>query len=362
MNSYHLSIFEEIRSNQNIFLLNGPSVSGLENKIDSLRNKKIIYWGVNNISGIENNILSKIDKNIDIYFIEYAEECEARIDDILNFLERKDSKLLIIGANWVNRNQALKTYLPKNSHKILLLEQYVSGNSAICNSLGSMLQIFLNIIYFERKVASLFIFGMDGINNPSITNDSHAYIETYQDKLPRKNALINHFGVNKTHAQAIYDDMIKFDNETMSFLNQINKRIFESGNFKIFNGNLQSSYCGLPKISQDEAIDYIINNVDNGIIESEDPKYHLSELTRMHSDMISFVNQFWIERFIYGSLGKTNSIYEELCVIKNDIITLNNETRKKLYKIIKTLLYNFLCKKPDISKFFTKGLFRKERL
>ena len=150
MHQYHYQIFEEIRSKQNVFLLNGPSIKALQDDICGLKEKNIIYWGVNNIEGIENNVLSRIGKQISIYYIESLEECHARIDDIIAFLEREDSKLLITGVNFIHNTPALRCYLPKNAHKILILEQFVKGSDAICNSLGSMLNVFFNIVYSSK--------------------------------------------------------------------------------------------------------------------------------------------------------------------------------------------------------------------
>ena len=252
----------------------------------------------NNIEGIENNVLSRIGKQISIYYIESLEECHARIDDIIAFLEREDSKLLITGVNFIHNTPALRCYLPKNAHKILILEQFVKGSDAICNSLGSMLNVFFNIVYFNKKIKPLFLFGMDGLPSPNTSNqDSHAFMETYQNKLPRNNVQIQHFGKLKNHKQTIYEDMICFDEKTIPYFKEVNKSVFLKKAFKMYNASEDSFYKSLPKISQKKAIDLIQENINVDCKQMQYYKPDLNELFDIYNKIIDFVNRhFALER------------------------------------------------------------------
>ena len=309
MHQYHYQVFKEIQNKQNVFLLNGPSITGLQDKIHSLKEKDIIYWGVNNVEGIENNILSRIDKNISIYYIESLEECTARIDDIMEFLERDDSKLLITGVNFIHNTPALKCYLPKNSHKILIVEEFVKTSNMIRNSFGSMLNLFFNIVYFSKNIKPVFVFGMDGLSNQNIPNhDTHAFMETYRNKLPRDNIQIQHFGKLKSHKQTIYEDMACFDKKTMPYFKERNKRVFLNREFKIYNANEGSFYKSLPKISQKKAIDLILGNINQGCEQIQYYKPSLKESFDIYNKIIDFVSNYNISERLY---------YENSIQIKN---------------------------------------------
>lgn len=67
MRQYHWQIFEEIRNKQNIFLLNGPSIKELQDKICGLKEENVIYWGVNNIEGIDEDKIDHLKAKITPY-------------------------------------------------------------------------------------------------------------------------------------------------------------------------------------------------------------------------------------------------------------------------------------------------------
>lgn len=291
MNEYQLKVFEEIRNNQNVFLLNGPSVSKLENQIYQLKDRKIIYWGFNNINGIEKNILSKIEKNIDIYVLFSLEEALLRVDDVIEFLARKDSKLLITTFQFVIQLQALRANCFKNFHKIIIGEEINKGSSFVINSLGSSIEFFLNVVAFKSQLKPLILFGCDGVKMPQEEGDTHAFIETYT-KLPRKNHLTMHFGKLKTSSETLYDDMINFDTQSYKYLQKENI-VLKTEKLIIYNANLESNYKSFPKISQEEAIEIITKNSEVGQIFIDETPF-LEKQTEYFTQLLNICNfQLW---------------------------------------------------------------------
>lgn len=263
MNKYHQYIFNKIRVSNNVILLNGPSVSNLENDISNIKEANNVYWGVNNIDPIEKNILNKINKKIDIFFIESSEEASLKINYMINFLNRNDDNLIITGIGFLNKFfSKLKTNTINNFHKILILEEYVDGSSHICNSLGSMLNILTDILFFNNESPKpIVIFGCDGINlNHKKRKQQNLYykIDSYDNYLPRRGIKITHFENKKTHKESLYYDMVKFDQESFTFLTR--KKFYNNSQIKIYNANIDSNYESIPKISHEDAIKLLIDN------------------------------------------------------------------------------------------------------
>jgi hypothetical protein len=356
MNKYQLEIFEQIKDNQNVFLLNGPSIVDLEGKILKLRDKRILYWGFNNIEGIEKNILSKINKGVDIYFIESADELDKRIVDVVEFLNRDQSKLLIIGSNWVNRTEAFKANILPNFHKVILLEKFVKGSNNVINSCGSALLLFIRILSFKKTRTTLFLFGMDGVLSRDMVNSpTHSYSDTYSNKLPRSNAKIMHFGQLKSSLESIYDDMVNFDLKTTLYLQKIDKKVFNntanSGLLLIYNANKNSCYKSLPKITQDEAIAMILKISKDGMIETPDISFTLDEQLVMHEEILDFVYYHWFKVDFHRlsfAIDELKTLYEKNLSIaaikptnqKNDSFV--RRAKKAFYKKLNTKIKNLL--------------------
>ena len=111
-----------------------------------------------------------------------------------------------------------------------------------------------------------------------------------------------------------------FYSDIFIFFHQTHKKIFVKNGFKFFNANSKTNYRSMPIITQDKAINAIIQSTDSGVIKSQYPQYNFEDLVRMHNDMIAFVNKYWFERFVYGSIGdiKNKVSFEKNNQINND--------------------------------------------
>lgn len=283
MNNYHLKIFEQIRQNQNVFLLNGPSAVDLESKIQKLQNKKILYWGVNNISGNEANILSKIDREYDFWIINHA-TAEKSPDLIYKFLERKTSKILFVTADVLC---AMKQYfcsrMPSNIHKICVINTnpFPYSSNAICEGPESSYNTITVLLYFfiglTRPANSfLYIFGMDGAPKLDRKNNAGSY-HAY-----------NAISGNSSDGLMLYKDMLHFDDYTTNEM----RKVFGSSCFdKIINANINSYYNSINKTSQDDCVAAICDSTSYGAIENIEVNFSEDRQIEIYNDITQKILQ-----------------------------------------------------------------------
>ena len=85
VHQYRKHLFEKMRLSPMVLLLNGTSIKQLEKHISKLENRDMLYIAINNKFVIEENILDKIDKKINIWCICSPNEVEKYWKEIYDF-------------------------------------------------------------------------------------------------------------------------------------------------------------------------------------------------------------------------------------------------------------------------------------
>ncbi len=336
MNIYLDEVFKQISENQNVFLLNGPSVAELENKINKLKDKKVLYWGINNSVPNEKNILSKINRDFDFWIVNHA-FAESNPNLIYEFLERNTSKALFITADvLITIRPYFCSRMPKNIHKIYIVNtqpiEWREGarlyDTEYYNTLLVLLYFYISISYNSNY--NLYIFGMDGAKLSD--EQTHAY-----------NA-VSKLRISRNQVESLYNDQLQFDKIHSQNLQKLfGKNCFE----KTINANINSHYNSLKKENQDDCITNIFCNTENGFIKNPNHNFSTEEQILIYNSIKKsilesdhFIKIFFEQREYYALVWQINSdliklnekysgvlqiMESKLCQINSDLINLNEK-------------------------------------
>lgn len=107
-------------------LLPGPSITELEEKIGQLEELDICYTSVNDFWIMEERILSKIDKNLDIVMCS-SKECNVPSGRHTQFLDRDDYNLFV--TEEMSFHHSLGEYKKKYADKLFFFNADRTGNA-----------------------------------------------------------------------------------------------------------------------------------------------------------------------------------------------------------------------------------------
>jgi len=137
-------------------LLHGKSIQELENRIGQFRNHNICYASVNNFPIVEDNILAKINKRLDIIHCSSGYRVQQRIPMMEGFLARPDNNTMITQLNTLSSIEHYTggTFVKRFREKVWLMQQDLKpGMSSIA---------YLLRILIEANTRQVILFGADG--------------------------------------------------------------------------------------------------------------------------------------------------------------------------------------------------------
>jgi len=157
-----------------IILAAGPSIMELEERICELKNTDICYFGLNNFSVQETQILRQIDKHTSIIMDSCRESIPKNIDYIIGFLNRDEDNMFIssfwrntfelLGADF-DLNQFISNYNKKNLFFSLsfdpLVRIFPDNDNPLHFNRSNSLEVLIQLAIIG-KASKIVIFGADG--------------------------------------------------------------------------------------------------------------------------------------------------------------------------------------------------------
>ncbi len=240
-------------------VLLGKSIENLEINIESLRNKDICWMSLNLFSPVEDFILSKIDKRLDIVYdscslpqsLAYNYETKIRLPRITRYIERNDTNMWITSYGIIRDSICpfgLTDWYMKQRRKILLVDilfpqtqkSYYMG---VPNSATLMIASAI-----AGGASKIILFGCDGYRG-DVDLGAEAYFHPELIRLER----IANLGSEKD--PGINRDTDRFAERITSLINTYN-RLF--GNYcPIINCSDRSVYNMFPKINYDKLLEEV---------------------------------------------------------------------------------------------------------
>lgn len=232
----------------------GPSITELENRISEFRHVDICYFGLNNFFVQETHILQQIDRHMSVVMCSSREGIPEVIKSIFNFLNR-DEDNMFISSFWrdtfelldtsFSLNQFLDTYGGKLLFFSLGLERTIPNSNyplhfIISNSLLVLIQLAL-----IGKAASIVLFGADGHCEESAKEYYYRQNEYDPQKWP-----LARWGIN--------NDTKHYFNPIASIAIRNTCKTYDLAPIDILNCSEKSFYTYFPKISYDDAFEYLI--------------------------------------------------------------------------------------------------------
>jgi hypothetical protein len=318
LNKYHKQIIEKIKNYPSVILLNGPSIQNLENYIEKLRDKEVLYYAINNRFIIEDNILSKIGKKVHIWCMFSQEEVPKYWRQIYQFLSHNESLLFITSANALYTIADVISYreLP-NPHKIFIadpiMDQVVFRLNNTDNSknyLNTLFFLLSVILSFELKIQTVFLFGCDGVNN----DDKIHYYK--QDKL-------RHILINRSNN--LLNDCVVFNERWQTNV----ESMFKCRNIKIpkvLNVNTCSHYHCFPKILYRDAIKELCNCT---VSQKESSIINLStdkDSIKIHNDIVNYIRANAVNKDFFYMEQRLN---HKMANIESRLMHVNGNIRRK---------------------------------
>jgi len=233
----------------------GPSIQELEARIGELRGADICYFGVNKFFVQESHILKQIDKHSSVVSCSGREGMPEVIKAITDFLNRDEDNMFITSF-WrdpfglLDRSFNLDKFLDHYDNKLLFFSlgpgrTFPSYGYPLhfieSNSLLVLIQMAL-----IGKASSIVLFGADG----------HAG-EGSKKYYYRQNeyAVQEWSGVN----ECLINDTMCFFNPLAAKAIKNTCKIYDLPLVNILNCSKNSSYTPFPRISYDEAFEYLLS-------------------------------------------------------------------------------------------------------
>lgn len=354
--------FEIINSHQPVVLLNGPSIKDILKHINKLSDKKILFYAINNKFILEDAILSKINKKVDVWQVTCTIEIKRFAQEIVDFLSRKESFLFLTNSEALSK---ISDVLDLNKDiidfsKIFLMDNIcynlyktIDGNYnpsqwGKINSLGSL----LSFLTLSRSKSPIYLFGCDGISESSENNENTYF---HQKEVIKRRKEINNSG--------IYKDMQLF-NEKWHEISQI---FFTDRGFKIrkiLNVNPNSHYTCFDLISYEDAFDKLktLENEPAALLEqdlSDNEGIHreISQAIRNHNihlSLNSFNKELYplITKNFYNRYDDVNNQEGTTLNILSIKESINAKNDSSIFSTIKKKTFRALLRK--ISKYISE--------
>ncbi len=216
---------ELINNRPVIVMLHGKSILGLENVITELKDKNICYVSLNYFDLMEEHILSKIDKSLDIVFdtagirIENRKNynTKRRAPRLKEFFAKPKNNMLLVNKGVIRdlTEEGYEKLIKENSNKILLLDSLGIDLVGVPNSACLLISVLL-----LARTKKIIICGMDGYTGKP-SNSVCTYYKPEQYLQHQKDA----FGET---------DMSHVNGDTI--------------NFELMTKNILTAYCNLLEI------------------------------------------------------------------------------------------------------------------
>lgn len=231
----------------------GPSIEELEERITELHHADICHFGLNSFVQ-ETHILQKIDKCYSVYADPCGENLVETINDVIRFLERPDDNMLIstFGRNndifsWLDDEFDLNRFLDVYNEKLVFFG--ISHDRTVPNKdqplhfiSGNSLQMVIQMAVIG-KASRIVLFGADGGCKSNIKE--HYYRQGEYKPMPREDL--------------IRDTNLCF-NPIMPLAIRNVYRTYNLPPIEILNCSEHSYYDPFPKISYDDAFEYLLTD------------------------------------------------------------------------------------------------------
>jgi len=228
----------------------GPSIKELENRISKLRHADICYFSFNSFVQ-ETHVLQKINKCYSVYADPCGENLPKTINDVIRFLERPDDNMLISSFgrhndtfNWLNDDFDLSRFLSVYDKKLIFFS--LSYDRTVPNKdqplhfiSGNTLQMVIQMAKIG-KASRIILFGADG--GYSKGKDSFFYKPYAYNSVPPENYIL--------------DTNLCF-NPIMPLAIRNVYKTYDLPPIEILNCSENSYYNSFPKISYDDAFEYL---------------------------------------------------------------------------------------------------------
>jgi len=238
-----------------IILLSGPSIAKLESKIDELRNAEILFYAINRKSHVEQNILSKIGRKVDIWVLLSPDELHSQIDEVEKFIADAETQYLITSLDTIEKvKQRINRDPISDITKILIVDSWILAvynhyfRDTIKELYTSLSQITehpnINTLFVllyglltTTYDGNIYLFGCDGAQE----NYKSQCRATYY-------AQTSHYSLSRVLESDIYADMRRFEEIWPDAA-----RHFQLDTARVINVNPDSYYKIFKKMDVDEA-------------------------------------------------------------------------------------------------------------
>lgn len=229
----------------------GPSIQELENRIHELRDGNICYFGFNNFSIQEKYILKQIDRNFSVVMCSAREHLAKYIKDITSFLG-KNSNNIFISSFWrdtfelMGNSFSVEQFLNQYDKQLLFFS--LSINRTVPNShlplhfiLSNSLLVLIELAIIGRA-SKIVLFGADGYCK---TTGINYYKNQAADDNIRQKSIISDTNKN-------------FNPIAPIAIHNIYKT-YDINPIEILNCSEDSACTPFPKVSYNDAFDYLLN-------------------------------------------------------------------------------------------------------
>ena len=235
-------------------LVAGLSIAELENRISELRRADICYFGLNNFFVQETHILQQIDRHMSVVMCAAPRGIHDAIKAIFNFLNR-DEDNMFISSLWADNFRLMDTsfslnqFLDDYDRKLLFfssgLERTIpNSNYPLHFIFGNSLQVLIQLALIGRA-ASIVLFGADGHCEENAKENYYRQNEYEPQRGPLAGWWINR-------------DTKRYFNPITSIGIRNTYKTYDLAPIDILNCSENSFYTPFPKVSYDDAFDYLL--------------------------------------------------------------------------------------------------------
>lgn len=239
-----------VRGRHVVVLAAGPSINELEHRISELREADICYFGFNRFVQ-ERHILQQIKKNLSVFMNSTQEHINLYFNDIISFLDREEDNLFV-SSFWrdtfklMPSNFNLNQFLQKYDEKLLFFgigdhRTFPNENYPLHFPSGPSLMLMIQLAIIG-KASSIVLFGADG----GFIDHFAGYYRKEEYK-PWPDA-----------SEALIWDTHKAFNPRLPILMKNIYRLYKLSTIDILNCSKNSLYTPFPKISYDNAFEYLL--------------------------------------------------------------------------------------------------------
>lgn len=231
----------------------GPSIREFEVRIGELRDKDICYFGFNNFSVQETHILQKIDRHFSVVLCGSRDGMPYIINSIFNFLNRNEDNMLISSFNndtfgTLGNSFNLGQFLNKYDRKLIFVHvlpgKFAPNNDYPLHFMASNSLLVLIQMALIGKAASIVLFGADG----HCGENAKEYYYQQNEYEPQKWPLAN---------QCFIQDTVCYFNPVAPIGIRNTRKTYDLPLINILNCSQKSFYTPFPKISYDDALEYL---------------------------------------------------------------------------------------------------------